>query len=453
MVSARMSKTSPAPVAAPLVTSGAKKTKVLVISLFHPELVRGGAQQIAYELFEGLKARDDIEPVLLASIDQQYPALYKPGARITGFDGRPNEYLFLSRDYDYWWHKTSQPLLIEAFAEFLREIAPDVVHVHHFLTLGIDLLSLIRRVLPQARIVFTFHEFMSICAADGHMVRKTDKSLCVTASQIRCYQCFPERSPEQFMMRKMWFLSHFAHVDMFTCPGAFMVDHFVRWGIAPEKITWVTNGQRDYAAGKKLPPASQARNRFGFFGQFVDVKGVQILLRAVALLRAEAFTDFAVELNGDNLRYASEAVRNEVEGFLQAEAERPLDQRIVVNNGSYHVDQLQSRMARVDWCVVPSVWWESFGLVISEAWMFGRPVICSNVGGMAERNVHDMFALNFQMGDHRALADTMRRACGEDGLWDRLSAALPAPPSRDVMVDGYLAVYGGGDSASLAVSP
>jgi len=29
--------------------------KVLLISLFHPELVRGGAQQICYELFEGLK--------------------------------------------------------------------------------------------------------------------------------------------------------------------------------------------------------------------------------------------------------------------------------------------------------------------------------------------------------------------------------------------------------------
>ena len=38
-------------------------------------------------------------------------------------------------------------------------------------------------------------------------------------------------------------------------------------------------------------------------------------------------------------------------------------------------------MARVDWSIVPSTWWEIFGLVISEAWMFGKPVICSNRGG------------------------------------------------------------------------
>jgi glycosyltransferase involved in cell wall biosynthesis len=424
----------------------AAKTKILLISLFHPELVRGGAQQIAYELFEGLQARDDVEPVFLASIDNKFPALYKSGAKITGFDGRPNEFLFLSRDYDYWWHKTSSPPHLEALEEFLLQIAPDVVHVHHFLTLGIDVLTLIRRVLPACRLVFTFHEFLGICAADGHMVRKTDRSLCDHASQVRCHQCFPERSPEQFLMRKMWFSRHFENVDAFTCPGKFMVEHFTRWGIPRDKISHVTNGQRDYAVGGRLPPASPGRNRFGFFGQYVDVKGVQIILRAVALLRAEGFTDFAVELNGDNLRYASETVRHEFETFLAAEAALAVQDRIVVNRGSYQVAQLAGRMACVDWCIVPSIWWESFGLVISEAWMFGRPVICSNVGGMAERNRHDVFALQFQMGDPRALAETIRRACSEEGLWDRLAAALPTPPTRDTMVEGYLEVYRDGST-------
>src|SRR5271165_5728159 len=88
--------------------------KVLLISLFHPELVRGGAQQICYELFEGLKEMPGVKPTLLASIDSSLPALYKSGARITGFDGREGEFLFLSQEYDYWWHRTSSPLLLEA---------------------------------------------------------------------------------------------------------------------------------------------------------------------------------------------------------------------------------------------------------------------------------------------------------------------------------------------------
>ncbi len=425
--------------------------KILLVSLFHPELVRGGAQQVAYELFGGLRARGDCEVVFLASINKDYPALYKSGARITGFDGRPDEYVFLSRDYDYWWHKTGAPLNLEALETFLLQIAPDVVHVHHFLTLGIDVLTLIRRVLPGCRLVFTLHEFLGICAADGHMVRRTDRSLCTHASQVRCHQCFPDRSPEQFMLRKLWFTRHFDQVDAFTCPSRFMVDLYVRWGIPPEKITTVTNGQRDYAGGTCLPAASPTHKHFGFFGQYVDAKGIQVILRAVALLRADGFTDFTVELNGDNLRYASQPVREEVESFLDEEAARPVQDRIVTDRGSYEVTQLAGRMARIDWCIVPSIWWESFGLVISEAWMFGRPVICSNVGGMAERNTHELFALHFQMGDHRALAETMRRACTEDGLWDRLVENLPIPPTREAMVEEFWQVYRLGSEAEHVV--
>ena len=129
----------------------------------------------------------------------------------------------------------------------------------------------------------------------------------------------------------------------------------------------------------------RTKNRFGFFGQFVDNKGVHVVLEAVEYLRAGGFTDFIVELNGDNLRYASEERRLQIEAFLQREAQRPRHEQNVIMNGAYHVNELANRMARVDWCIVPSVWWEIFGLVISEAWMFKRPVIASNVGGMKER--------------------------------------------------------------------
>jgi len=431
--------TAAAPATAPL--------KVLLISLFHPELVRGGAQQICYELFEGLKTMPGVKPTLLASVDSSLPALYKSGARITGFDGRDGEFLFLSQEYDYWWHRTSSPLLLEAYADFLRLIAPDVVHVHHFLTLGVELLTLTRRVLPQARIVFTFHEFMTICAADGHMVRKHDKSLCTHASPVRCHQCFPALPPEQFFVREKWMKKHMEAVDIFTTPSRFMIQHYIDWGIDSERIFQVGNVQRNRGGGTSVTHEPRARrNRFGFFGQMVDMKGVQIILRAVEYLRASGFTDFVVEINGDNIRYASDQCRREIETFLDAEREKPIAEQNVLFNGSYQVDQLAGRMARIDWCIVPSIWWEIFCLVISEAWMFGRPVIVSNVGGPRERVQHEKDGLHFQVGDPQALANTMRRASTEVGLWDQLSAGISPPADRDVMVAEYFALYQSGSA-------
>lgn len=423
--------------------------KVLLISLYHPEIVPGGAQQVCYELFQELQERPDVDVYLLASVDQESPTLFKPGARITGFDGRPNQFLFLSRAYDYWWHKVGEPLLIETFVEFLDTVRPDVVHFHHFMTYGVDLVSVVRRALPSCRIVFTLHEFLAICAADGHMVRRTDRSLCGHASQVRCHQCFPQRGPEEFLLRKMWFMRHLQQADWFACPSRFMIEHYADWGLPRERIAHVPNGQRSYATASPPGPEPAQRNRFGFFGQLLDAKGVHVLLRAVQILRSEGFTGFSIEINGDNRQFATPAIRQEIESFLEGEIRLPIAEQCVTYNGAYQIEHIHARMARIDWCIVPSVWWEIFGLVISEAWMFGKPVICSNVGGMAERVADGVNGLHFAMGDPRALARTLRRACTETGLWQRLHNALPVPPARAAMADAYLQLYRNGVFSAL----
>jgi glycosyltransferase involved in cell wall biosynthesis len=416
-------------------------TKVLLIGLGHPELVAGGSPVVCQELFDELCTREGIECTMLAAVDRDAGDVHQPGAGITGFDGRDGVYLLHQTGHDGWLHRNNDPALVLAFIALLRTLEPDVVHFHHFLSVGLDLIGVVRRILPACRILLTFHEFAAICASDGHMVRRPGGSLCERAGPNRCHQCLPQRQPEDFIIRKMWLDHHFRQVDRFTCPSRFMIEHYVNWGIPRQQIVHVTNGQRSRMVRPLLDPASGARNRFGFFGLLHDDKGVAVLLRAVSLLRDEGFFSFRVDINGGGIQHASAGMRAEIEAFQQAEQQLPPAWRIVSFNGAYDLDQIQSRMARVDWTIVPSVWWEIFGLVISEAWMFGRPVICSNIGGMAERVTHETDGLHFEMGDPVSLAATIRRACTEDGLWERLHAAVPKPPSRAEMADGFLALY------------
>lgn len=428
--------------------------RILMISLFHPELVRGGAQQTAYELFLGAREAG-LDAVFLASCEPSIDrALFKPGAIVTGFDGRPGEYLFLSDSFEHVWYRNVNIRALKWFETFLDDLKPDVIHFHHFMTLGLDLFLIARRVRPNARIVMTLHEFLGICKADGHMIRRTDSTLCTMASPVRCHQCFPEIPPEMFQLREDFVKHAFSVVDAFIAPTDFVRRRYGAWGLPEEKLHVVTNAQRDYSKSdtrvpyRRLETASE-RNRFGFFGQLVDVKGLQVVIDALELYAKTYEEPLTLDINGANLQYASQGFRDRYERFMAEAADLEPVVKVTLN-GSYSMSDLPTRMGRVDWVIVPSIWWEIFALTLSEAYMFGKPPLVSNIGGVGERVRHDIDGLLFDVGNPVSLMQTMHRCVTEEGLYARLSAASPGvPPVLDV-VAAHCEVYG---CADALVSP
>lgn len=420
--------------------------KILFLSVFHPELVRGGAQQAAYELFLGAQEAG-LNAIFLASCEPSVDiALFKPGAIVTGFDGRRNEYLFLSDSFEHTWYRNLNPRALYWFAEFLLDQKPDIVHFHHFMTMGLDLFLIARRVLPNAKLVLTLHEFLAICKADGHMVRRTDGTLCSRATPVRCHQCFPDISPEMFQLRDDWIRHALSVFDAFIAPTDFVKRRYLEWRLPPEKLHVVTNAQADYSAGDMRVQFSRLvadgpRNRFAFFGQLVDNKGLGVVFDAIRIYNEKFNEPIALEINGANLRYASEDFQKRFAEFL-AEANTLSPKVSIQYNGSYSMSDLPVRMGRVDWVLVPSIWWEVFALVLSEAYMFRRPPIVSNIGGAGERVRHDHDGLLFEAGDAYSLALTLHRCIIEDGLHGRLAGNSPGVPPVRQVVHAHCEVYG-----------
>jgi len=417
---------------------GKMSRKVLLISFQHPDLVRGGQQQICYELFAALK-KTQLKPIFLASMQKDIlPGLFKGGAVITGFDGREAEFLFLTAGYDHDWHRNREPWRLEIFEEFLRGSKPDVIHFHHFMDYGLEYFAAARKYLDSVggRLIFTLHEFLAICLAEGHMVRTFDGSLCNRASPMRCHQCFPNKTPEFFSMRTMWAKHHLDMVDTFVATSLFTKSVYVDWGVRAEKIIHIPAGHREFPgrAGVASSPGqpSGKRNRFGFFGQLIDSKGLLVLFDAIRALRHSGVSDFTVDINGANLEFASSEFRQQYEAFCTEEETRAKrGVRRVRFNGMYDVADLPRLMADIDWVLVPSKWAETFLMVVSEAFLFGKPVICSNIGVMLERIQDNINGLHFTVGSSDSLASVMKRAITEADLWDRLSANVLPPPTAD----------------------
>lgn len=415
--------------------------RVLFYVQGHPELRAGGSEVYAHELFMAARERPDCDAYLLARVGPPYSPRPRPhdGTLLELHDpSDPRQYLLHQDDpdYDHFAGESPQrPLWHEHLERLLVELQPDVVHLHQVAFFGYSGLHRIRRVLPDAVVAFTLHDYGAICAHDGQLLR-TDATLCSAPSPTRCRECFPTRSLAEFVVRQHSIQSHLENVDLFFAPSRFLQRQFVRWGLPEKKV-------RYSPYGRKLPPAppppapSRPRHRCGFFGQITPYKGLPLLLRAWELLQARAALPPGAELtiHGNNIDIQSPAFRAEVESLAARVSGS------VRFAGEFHRDELPRRMTEVDWVVVPSLWWENSPLVIQEAFAFGRPVVCSDVGGMAELVTHDRNGLQFRSGDVEALANTLQRALTSPGLWERLSSATPPPPRADVQIAELLEAY------------
>ncbi len=185
---------------------------------------------------------------------------------------------------------------LQDMARLLGEYRPDVIHIHHLLLIGAELPFLARRMLPNAKIVMTLHDYYPICHRDGLMVRNKTDERCDRASPSRCHACFPNIAADRFLLREQNLKTLLRAVDLFIAPSEFLRDRYVQWGLPTNKIAVVAN------ARPAVEPAPVRLNRpgratFGYFGNLNPWKGVLVLLDAAKRLRDQGM-DFELRLHG-----------------------------------------------------------------------------------------------------------------------------------------------------------
>jgi glycosyltransferase involved in cell wall biosynthesis len=418
-----------------ILAAPAKTKKVLIIAHNHPHFFPGGAEIFAYDLFKAIRDNTEYRPFFLAAADPHSREVHT-GTPFQMLVDAEDEALFWGGSFDYFYQ--SQQILnfiYLDFKNFLLQLEPDVIHFHHTIRFGVEAIQVARQALPNAKIVLTIHEFILICNRDGQMVRKDNEELCETASPHRCYRCFPEYSPQQFKMREEFLKAHLELVDQFISPSHFLAERFIAWGLPADKMTVLENGRQVYepAPQRQLPPGEK-RNQFGFFGQINPYKGTLLILEAVEYLVNNDFKDFQIHLFG-----------NIASGFPEFKAEflEFLDEHkdLVIYHGKYKQAEIPELIQLVDWVIVPSVWWENSPLVIQEVFMHKRPIICSDIGGMAEK-VEDMVTgLHFKVRNAASLAKQLQKVVNQPEIWSNLIQNIQPRLSIEQSAVQHIKVY------------
>lgn len=161
-------------------------------------------------------------------------------------------------------------------------------------------------------------------------------------------------------------------------------DDLVRlYGADPARVHVVAPGI-DLATFQPLDRA-EARRKIGygpgrlllFVGRLERLKGVDVAIRALALLRDRAHDDVRLIVLGEDVRDGDESEKERLKAVASASGVR--DRVDFLGSVAHH--ELPYFYAAADVCVMPS-YSESFGLVALEAQACGRPVVASGVSGL-----------------------------------------------------------------------
>jgi glycosyltransferase involved in cell wall biosynthesis len=414
-------------------TDASALTRILIASHSHPQISKGGAEIAAFQLYDALRRRPGYESWFLGCVRDQVNQ--RVGATITQpFTER--EFLYAGAEFDWFKFANRDANFPREFRALLNQLQPQILHFHHYLNFGVEAFLHVRETLPNCKIVVTLHEYLAICHHFGQMITKPDRTLCYEATPTKCAACFTELAPSDFSLRTWYIRRFFELVDHFVAPSQFLAERYIAWGIPQERMSVIEN--------LIVPPRVTNRRaeavdragllRVGFFGQISALKGINVLLEAAEIIEQRKVTNVVFEIYGD---YSGAPPEFQAE-FL---ARMKNVGRNVKFHGPYDQHRVDALMQAVDVVVVPSIWWENSPLVIQEALRNRRPILCSDVGGMAEKVRDGIDGYHFPVGNSVALASSLLQLADKPNRLTSIGKTMGSPATTNEITDRYAQLY------------
>jgi glycosyltransferase involved in cell wall biosynthesis len=351
---------------------------------------------------------------------------HRRSAEGTGLERREDEGIAIWSAWNGRFQPTNRLLstlhnaaLLEAFQKVIATFQPELVHVQHLMGLPTAILQHLNRVnIPY---VITLHDYWWVCA-NSQLLTNYDQTICHGPKAfLNCAKCalaranqplFPPALPIVALplaLRNRQLQQSLERAATFIAPANFVKQWYAGQGIAADKIHVMPWGV-DYPPRPEVPAHNHLR--VGYIGGLSRQKGIHVLVEAFNHLpeTAELWLAGDPEFDPEYIEQLKQMGRATFLGKLPRTA-------------------VWEMLAQVDVIVVPSLWYETFVFVISEAFAMGVPVIASDLGVVAERVRHGVDGLRFPPGDVAQLAQALRQLHDEPTLRQQLRQNIAPVPT------------------------
>jgi glycosyltransferase involved in cell wall biosynthesis len=336
----------------------------LHLTTFYPPYSFGGDAMYIYRLAHALgDAGHHVD--VIHDIDSY--RLQHPGEPEIQFKEHPNVHRHGLRS-KYGWlsplltQQTGHPYLKEqAINEVLNSRPYDVIHYHNISLLGPEIMTLQPKSGRAVKIYMT-HEHWLVCPT--HVLWKFNSRACEKPECLRC--TLMAKRPPQIWRYTGKLAKTSKHVDRFVSPSRFTADMHFKRGFSQPVIHlpyFIDPSDQDW---QNPGPPPQDSPYFLFVGRLETIKGVQTL---IDLWDRVPEADLLVVGTGTQ----AEALRSRAQGNPRIKFMGALPQR-ELGNLYFHAQAT----------IVPSITYETFGIIIVESFARKTPVIVRNLGALPE---------------------------------------------------------------------
>jgi glycosyltransferase involved in cell wall biosynthesis len=289
----------------------------------------------------------------------------------------------------------------------IQHFQPDITHVQNFFPLISPAVHYASR-RAGVPVVQSLHNYRLLCAnglffRDGGVCEQCLHGTVFHAVQYGCYrgsrlQTLPVVNMQvTHRLLRTWDKK----TDAFIALTEFSRKKFIEGGLAPQKIH-----VRPHFLKAEVPFRHSKREFALFVGRLTEEKGLQTLIDAWRSL-----PQVPLKIAGDGPLHAELIKRIEEAGLSNVEL-----------LGRVSLQEVLSLLNRALFLVMPSIWYETFGRTMMEAYAAGTPVIVSRLGAMQDLVEDHVTGLLFEAGDQAELVQCVRYALeneSERAGWSR----------------------------------
>ncbi|MCD7819994.1 MAG: glycosyltransferase family 4 protein, partial [Lachnospiraceae bacterium] len=301
----------------------------------------------------------------------------------------------------------------------IRDTKPDAVYILH----EINHLSpsIIRAAKKEGiRVVHRISDFFMFCAKYDFLYGEEICEACIhrdysEAIKKRCVKDSDFGTRLRIAAMKLyWMNGVFDDVDAYISTCEFSKVKMIEGGIPKGKIVCIPT----FIDFTGIKPSYIYEHYFLFLGRMAHQKGTIYAIQAMEYLKD---TDYVLKITGS-------LTNSDEDQLLWNYINKHGLENKIVFTGFLHGKELEMLISQATCIICPAIWYENMPNTVIEAYAYGKPVIASNIGSLAEivedgktgylfetKNAKDLSEKCMKLVNNpalcRALGENARRIC------------------------------------------